>query len=139
MLFRSRARCVTHPTMVSGWSSSLPVTITQAGYLTVSPIGNFVSSGSRRGPFVPESKSYDLQNTGNVAIEWIATNTQIWVTLSNTGGTLAPGASTTVTVYINSNANNFKQGTYSGVISFSNITNNNGSTVIRVMLRVLLK
>ena len=133
---RARSRCVTHPTVVSGWSSGLSVTITAAGYLIVSPIDPYLASGIIGGPFVPSSKNYSLQNTGSGTIQWAASHVQTWLTLSSIGGTLAPGASTTVTASINSNANTLKQGTYTDTISFVNVTDNNGNTQRRVSLKI---
>jgi hypothetical protein len=112
------------------------VTITAAGYLTVGPIDAFLASGRIGGPFVPSSKSYTLQNTGIGTIQWRASSVQTWLTLSNTGGTLAPGESAMVTASININANTLKQGTYTDTISFVNLTDNNGNTQRRVSLKI---
>jgi len=70
---------VTHPTVVSGWSPGLSVSVAAAGYLTVTPIDAFLASGIIGGFFVSASKSYTLQDTGIDTIQWTANNTQNWL------------------------------------------------------------
>ncbi len=90
--------------------------------LAVTPAGGLVSSGVSGGPFTPASIEYTLQNTGLSAIQWTARKTNNWVSLSATSGTLAGGASTTVTVSINTNANDMEVGDYSDLVTFTNAT-----------------
>jgi hypothetical protein len=141
--------------MFSGWSGDLsgltnasllvmngPKNVTanftsvSSGSLSVTPSDGLSSSGSQGGPFSPSLKIYTLQNTGGSAINWSVSKTQGWVTLSSSGGSLASGASTTVTVSITSNANNLGAGSYNDTIAFSNITNGNGNTSRSVALVV---
>ena len=136
---KAKARCATHTSVESGWSGCLYVTISTAptaGVLSVNPSDGLSSSGNQGGPFTPSSKTYTLQNTGGTSINWTASKGQAWVSLSSTGGTLAAGASTTVTVSINSNANSLTPGTYSDIVSFTNTTNGNGNTTRPVSLTV---
>ena len=63
--------------------------------------------------------------------------TASWVTLSGTGGTIAAGGSTTVTVSINSDANSLAVGSYSDTVTFTNTTNHQGDTTRAVSLQVL--
>ncbi|MGD0651990.1 MAG: hypothetical protein ABSA97_12780, partial [Verrucomicrobiia bacterium] len=70
-------------------------------------------------------------------MDWSASNSQNWVSLSGTGGTLAAGASTNVTVTINSNANSLAAGVYSNTVTFINLTNGNGTTTRVVTLTVI--
>jgi hypothetical protein len=58
------------------------------------------------------------------------------VTLSATSGTLVAGASTSVTVSINSNASGLPAGSYSDTVSFVNATTGNGNTSRSVSLTV---
>jgi len=92
----------------------------QPGVLSVTPSDGLTSSGDQGGPFSPSSKTYILENTGGSSISWTALKGQAWVTLSSTGDTLESGASTTVTVSINSNANSLESGSYSDTVSFTN-------------------
>ncbi|NVN92409.1 MAG: PIG-L family deacetylase [Desulfuromonadales bacterium] len=106
------------------------------GTLTVTPATALTASGVAGGPFSPSSAVYTLQNTGNTAINWSASATQSWATLSSTSGSLAPGASATVTASINSSANSLAAGSYSGTVTFTNTTNANGNTTRAVNLTV---
>jgi hypothetical protein len=106
------------------------------GVLSITPPDGLSSSGPEGGPFTPPSKPYTLENTGNASIDWTASKTQSWVSLSSTSGVLAAGASTPVTVSINSNANGLSAETYNDTVTFTNTTNGNGSTTRVVMLTI---
>ena len=107
-----------------------------AGPLTVSPAGGLTSSGTIGGPFSPTSQTYTLTNTGTASMNWTASKVQSWVTLSAAAGTLASGATTTVTASINSGANSLAAGSYSDNVTFTNTTNNTGNTTRPVSLTV---
>ncbi len=64
--------------------SPAKVTVTQAGArgLSVTPLAGLTSSGDVGGPFSPSSKDYELQNNGETALDWTATKTETWTTLS---------------------------------------------------------
>jgi len=109
---------------------------TVAGPLSVSPAGGLSSSGTAGGPFSPSSQSYTLTNTGTAPMNWTASKAQSWVTLSSTGGTLAAGATATVTASINSGANSLAAGSYSDTVTFANTTNGTGNTTRAVGLTV---
>jgi endonuclease/exonuclease/phosphatase family metal-dependent hydrolase len=104
--------------------------------LAVSPASSFTSAGNQGGPFSPSSLTYTLTNSGSESLNWTATNTANWLTLSATGGTLATGAATNVTVSINANANSLAAGSYSDTVSFANASNGAGSTTRSVSLTV---
>jgi LmbE family N-acetylglucosaminyl deacetylase len=107
-----------------------------AGNLTVTPSGPLNAVGAPGGPFTPSSLGYTLQNSGNTTINWSASATQSWVTLSSTGGSLSPGASTTVTISINSNAASLATGSYSDTLTLTNLSNGSGSTTRAVSLTI---
>jgi len=86
-----------------------------------SPLG-FTSQGRSGGPFSVTTQTYTLANTGSTPLTWSLANTSIWLNVSATGGTLNPGASTTVTVSLNANANNFLITHASGNVAFNNLT-----------------
>jgi hypothetical protein len=120
-------------------NTTRPVSLTVnalPGVLSVTPADGLTSSGNQGGPFSPSSKNYTLQNTGGTSINWTASKGQAWVTLSLASGPLAAGASTTVTVSINGNANSLAPGSYSDTVSFTNTTNNSGNTTRSVNLTV---
>ncbi|MFP4380136.1 MAG: S8 family serine peptidase [Candidatus Sumerlaeia bacterium] len=81
------------------------------------------------GSFQPQSKVYTLTNTGDSAINWSASKTGNWLSLSDTGGSLAAGASVEVTVNLTAQADNLDAGGHSGEIVFTN-TSSGASTTI---------
>jgi len=118
--------------------SDRPFSITSTGLpsITVTPSEGLTAAGNQGGPFSPGSKTYTLTNTGGTSLNWQASKSQVWVSLDQTGGTLAAGGSTTVTVSINSNASTLGAGSYSDTVYFTNLTNNNGSTTRSVSLQI---
>ncbi len=106
------------------------------GMLSVSPSGTQSSFGEPGGPFAPSSRQYTLTNIGGTAITWTASKAKSWVTLSSTSGSLNPGASTNVTVSINSGANSLAEGVHTDTVSFTNSTNATGNTTRAVSLSV---
>jgi hypothetical protein len=125
-------------TTTGNGNTSRPValTVNSVGQLTVSPAGGFTSSGTVGGPFTPSSVVYTLTNSGGSSLNWTATKAQSWVTLSAASGTLAAGASTTVTVSLNTGANSLPPGAYNDVLSFANTTTGNGNTSRPISLTV---
>src|SRR5207249_1660535 len=105
--------------------------------LSVTPASGLASSGLMGGPFSPSSQTYTLSNSGIATLSWTASNTVNWVTLSATNGPVAPGATTSVIVSINANANSLTPNTYSDTVSFSNTTSGAGSTTRSVSLTVI--
>src|SRR5579862_1890993 len=116
-----------------------PVSLTVtngAAQLTVTPAPGLTSSGLTGGPFSPISQTYTLSNAGGSTLNWTASNSANWLTLSASSGTLGVGASTTVTVSINANANSLSAGGYSDTVSFTNTTNDAGDTTRPVSLTI---
>ncbi len=104
--------------------------------LLITPAGDLASSGIAGGPFSPSSQQFTIQNTGTTSLNWTASKSAAWVTLSSTGGSLAAGASTMVTVTINSAANSLAIGNYNDTVNFTNTTSGNGNTTRNVTLAV---
>lgn len=86
-----------------------------------SPLG-FTSYGPSGGPFSITTRTYTLSNTGSMPLTWSLANDASWLTVSSTGGILNVGASTTVTVSLNTNANSFMIMHASGNVTFYNLT-----------------
>ena len=135
---------VTNTATVSGGGESNPAnntasdpTTINAAMLFVDPSLEFDFGGIAGGPFSPSIQIYTLTNSGGVAMNWTASHSANWVTLSDTSGTLAPGAATSVTVSINGNANSLAKGNYSDTISFTNATNGAGTTTRAINLTVI--
>jgi|GEM_PF-105615 len=111
---------------------------TAAPVLTVTPATALSSAGAAgSGIFSPASLAYTLTNSGTGTMSWTAGNTQSWLNLSATSGTLAAGANATVTASINvTNANSLTANTYSDTITFTNSTNGSGNTTRSASLLV---
>lgn len=90
--------------------------------LSVSLTTGLTSSGPVGGPFTPATKSFTLVNIGTNNVAWAGTSTVAWLTLSQTNGVLAPGATSSVIVAINASANNLVAGIYNGTVRFTNVT-----------------
>ncbi len=88
--------------------------------LVVTPQAGFVSLGAPGGPFAPPSMDYTLRNAGTNVLNWAASATQPWLTANPAGGGLAPGATTSATILINTNAQALGYGTYTACVIFSN-------------------
>jgi blue copper oxidase len=103
---------------------------TAAPVLAVSPTTTLSASGTvGSGAYTPSSLAYTLTNTGTGTMSWTAANTAAWLSLSSTSGSLAAGASTTVTASINATAaSSLSAATYSDTISFTNTTTGSGNT-----------
>jgi hypothetical protein len=117
-------------------SRAVNLKIKTPGMLTVTPADDLNTTGSFGGPFTPDSISYTLSNNGETALNWTAAKTNAWVSLSASSGTLAAGASATVTVSINSAANSLADGTYADIVNFVNITDGNGNTSRSLVLEI---
>ncbi|MFN4943929.1 MAG: autotransporter-associated beta strand repeat-containing protein [Akkermansiaceae bacterium] len=107
-------------------NNTLNITVPVYGVLAVTA-GDFSTFGDSGGPFSPSSKTYTLNNYGNQSLDWTAAKSVAWLDLSSASGTLAPGASTTVTVTPNSSANSLSIGSYYDTITFTNTTAGPGS------------
>ena len=118
-----------------GASATAPASSTTTGVveafdipddLSVNPATTFAVSGPVGGPFTPGLQTYTLTNNGTTnSLTWTAGGTQSWITASPAGGTLAPGASVTVTAAMNTAANALTAASYSGAVRFTNNTTGN--------------
>ena len=88
--------------------------------LQVNPPGGLTATGLTGGPFNPSLQTYMLTNSGPSSLNWTATNSQPWVRLSEPGGTLAPGGSTTLTVSLRRGAGALAPGAYVDPVLFTN-------------------
>src|SRR5262249_51743215 len=89
-------------------------TLLSSAQLVVTPGGGLVSSGYFGGPFTPSFTTYTLANTGGQPLSWLIGRTTNWFSLSASGGVLAVGATTNITVFLNASANTLPPGTHSG-------------------------
>lgn len=106
---------------VSGGRLNLYNALLASGDILASPGTGLVASGAVGGPFVPENKTYTLTNHGNVVLDWAASASQSWVTLSVAGGTLAPAESIDVLVTLNAESVNLLPGSHAAAITFTSL------------------
>ncbi len=104
--------------------------------MSVTPASPLSASGPYFGPFTPAEKSYTLTNTGDSPLVWSAENSSAWLGISSTGGTLAPGASTTIVATLV--AETLNPGTYYDTITFANTINGRGNTNRVISLDIIL-
>ena len=85
--------------------------------IQVAPLSGFSAAGPTGGPFTPAGTSYTVTNTGAIPLQWQAVP-PAWINVSPSQGTLAPGASATVTVTVN--ASSAVSGVLGGDLVFRN-------------------
>ncbi len=107
-----------------------------AAPFTVTPMTGLVSAGDAGGPFTPASETYTLVNGNAFAIDYQVSVDVPWAVVTGGSGTLAAGASTTVDVAIGPAASSLGNGTYTGTISFLNLTDGAGDTTRPLQLTV---
>lgn len=90
--------------------------------LSITPHGTVVSSGFHGGVFTPASQLYTLENLGDSPVVWTAAKSQLWLDLSSTGGILAPGETTTVTVTLNAAIAALGIGNHADAVTFTDST-----------------
>jgi hypothetical protein len=115
-----------------GYFASAPPNTTTSGVvesfslpddLLLTPAVDFTSRGTVGGPFVPSGETYTLDNTGTNLMNWAVGASVPWVSFSATNGALASGGGVTnVLVSLNAAANTLPVGSYTGLISFTNLS-----------------
>ena len=108
----------------SNWTSHA----TQAGVFTlqvsqpllVSPTNGFSASGPVGGAFNVTSQSYSLTNQSGSPLPWSTINTSSWLSASPSGGTLAGGAQTAMTVSLTVCGDSLAAGIYTANLLVTN-------------------
>ncbi len=118
-----------------GQLTTVPATYTRIP-LAVIPAAGLASSGYSGGPFTPAGVTYTLTNSGGSSLDWSASKTANWLTLTARSGTLAAGTSTNVTLSVNANANTLAPGSYTTTVGFTNLDTGLGNTAYPVSLVV---
>ncbi|MCX6856346.1 MAG: S8 family serine peptidase, partial [Verrucomicrobia bacterium] len=90
--------------------------------LLVTPTNGFSSSGVIGGPFSPATQTFTLTNFGSSTSSWTAAVDRSWITLAPASGSLAAGASQTISVTLNAAAAQLLAATHSGVVTVTNLT-----------------
>jgi hypothetical protein len=107
-----------------------------AALLAVNGPAGYIASAVFGGSATPASVAFTLTNNGTVPLDWTASKTAQWLTLTPASGTLAVGANTVVTAALP--ASRLEPGLYTNVITFTNATNGAGNTGRFVSLTVAL-
>jgi hypothetical protein len=90
--------------------------------LGVSPATGFSSSGLIGGPFSVTSENLSLTNSGAASLTWALNSASPWLTVTPVGGTLTPGAASSVSVSLNAAANTLAGGSHTATIWITNLT-----------------
>jgi hypothetical protein len=125
-------------------TSTIPVTLAVGRGMVVSGPTTFETYGYIGGPFYPPSITNEVRNATTSPMTWSASlpyDGDTWVTLSQTGGTLAPGEATTVVASVGPYAYaTTSPGGYGGCgvcgIAFTNLTSGLGNQLHPVWLSV---
>lgn len=112
------------------------LTVEGVGVLAVTPADQLNASGVVGGPFSPSSMDYQLTNTGDGALDWAASHSSAWLSLSAASGNLAAGESVGLTVSLNATASDLAPGSYTDTLSIINTTTGDGDTTRTVSLTV---
>ena len=107
----------------------IPVTMTVApDDLVVTPAEGFESSGTKAGPFMPESMTYTLTNNGLTDVNWTTYPVEYWLDVDPCEAILEPNESMDVDVRITPDANVLDANTYTETLIFENL----GTTSIKL-------
>lgn len=106
------------------------------GALEVWPAEGLTASGPQGGPFNPGGATYMVTNTGGAALDWGATASAEWITLSVTGGRLEAGGSSNITVSLSQAVHGLPAGVYTATVAFTNTTTGDGDTERSVVLTI---
>ena len=88
--------------------------------LSIVPKEGFVFQGPEFGPFVPDSTSYTLTNTGSAPLDWSISWNESWLEAAPANGSLEPGASIVVTARLQGSAQTMLAGSYADSLRFTN-------------------
>ena len=91
--------------------------------LVVSPAAGLNASGGAGGPFAPPGAIFILTDGGTNAVNWSLGGGAPWLTVSPSGGKLAPGGpAAVVTVQFNAQASNQVAGVYTASLYLTNLS-----------------
>ena len=110
--------------LCTGWGTpngqNLINTLVPPDTLGVAPVNGFFASGPVGGPFSPASQNFILTNSSASSLAWSLVNTASWLDVSATTGTLAPGATNSITISVSAAANNLAVGNYVATVDLTN-------------------
>lgn len=99
--------------------------------------GNFAAAGDAGGPFAPAGNEWTVTNNSAFAVDYAVSVDVAWLDVTAGGsGTLAAGASAAVGAVLNAAASALPIGAYAGAITFTNLTDADGTTARGLALTV---
>jgi hypothetical protein len=113
--------------LCTGWGSpsggSLLIALTQPDGFQITPGRGAVANGPVGGPFTVSAQTMLVTNTGKTALNWSLSTAPDWLNVSSSAGALtAGGASTPITLSLNSAANLLPGGVYVANLWFTNLS-----------------
>jgi len=93
--------------------------ISPTASLAISPAGPLHFTGFSDGPVSPATVEVTLTNPSEASLEWTATATQPWLTVSTTGGRIAGGQSIPLAISINSTAAKWLPGIFQNQLTIA--------------------
>ena len=118
---------------------NINLTVLAPANLVVVQTSDFIASGpqgGQGGSFSPTTMTYTVQNTGALPMNFTVTGQPSWVAVSPASGTVPPGSSVNIMVTLNAGADSLPAGTSTGMLTFTNTTNNAGTVTRGVRLDV---
>jgi hypothetical protein len=88
--------------------------------LGIFPSVGFTANGPFGGPFGPTSSTFLLTNNRSSSLTWSILNTPSWLNGEPGNGSLAPGATTIVTISLTGFVDDFAPGAYTANVVFTN-------------------
>jgi hypothetical protein len=89
--------------------------------LTVQPATEMTAEGSAGGPFLPATWTYTMGNVGDLSLDFEITASMPWIAATPATGTLAPGATTDVSIALTPAAMALPAGTHEAVLTFTDL------------------
>lgn len=80
--------------------------------------------------------NYFLTNSGSAPVNYTAVSNAVWLSAVPSSGSLPVANTAVVSVFVNASANTLPSGSYSGRVTFTNITNGIGNTTREFYLNV---
>jgi hypothetical protein len=112
--------------LCTGWGTPLgqnlvnPLALPDA--MGVLPASGFSANGPIGGPFTISSQNFTLTNSDGASFDWALGGSTPWLSVIPSGGTLAPGTGTNVTVSLSPAANALAVGNFTANLGFTNLT-----------------
>lgn len=126
---------VTVKDVTSGTSLSYQFGLQTTEPLALSTVTGFSASGEVGGPFSETTTTVALNNLDVLDLIWTVGNIPAWLTVSPTGGTLAPNGGNVVTISLDAAAGALPAGDYSNSLSINDVLGQTSQT-IPVVLQV---